>query len=55
MTVTLSGIGALVRLVQPENAHCPMLVTPSEITTLFRVAAFWKAQALMLETPAGTE
>ena len=37
MRVTLTGIVALVRLLQPEKAFTPMLVTPSGIVMPVRL------------------
>ena len=40
MLVTLSGMFMLVKLLHPEKAHSPMLVTPSGITTSVHFALF---------------
>jgi hypothetical protein len=54
MLETLSGITMLVRfLVQPANAHCPMLVTPLPIVTLVRLVQPENAPSPMLVTLSG--
>ena len=46
MAVTLSGMVMPVKLVQPENAQSPMVVTPLSITTVLMLSQLLDQGAL---------
>jgi hypothetical protein len=48
-----SGMLMVVRLLQSEKAHTPMLVTPSGMVMEVRLLQLWKAEPPMLVTLSG--